>query len=317
MTGKDQRSRQARRGRRGAREPEEAQPGLAEASSPPPTPAAADPPLPPAAAPMLPAAALRQPAMPVIGEDSQLEAGAKEGAAIEGPARSPTQRLLAKVPTPVRSPKSTDAMHKGLGPEPWSAADSAVLPATSAAKGGYREWLQARGQQAMQRSLMQGLSPGGRSQAPPPPPASPAPCPGALAGVLSVPSGPAQVQLQPWFGPGAALPPAGCGRPAMLLPGCSATATPLSGQQSPMAFGSLSHGGCTPTSAASSPAAAFGLCIQPQPVMATAAAAINQPPAECNQQELMAALMPGGFSGLDCQQIAEQLRAAAPCCYDD
>jgi hypothetical protein len=42
------------------------------------------------------------------------------------------------------------------------------------------------------------------------------------------------------------------------------------------------------------------------------------PPQEAGEQEqLMAAVMPEGFSGLDKETIAQRLRAAAPCSYDD
>lgn len=260
--------------------------------------------------------------------------------------RSPAQKLLGKVPTPSRSPRANEAIKmassavggadrfgaSALGPEPWGA--DAEKPAVPAAKGGYREWLQARGQQAMQRSLMQG---GGRHQGMPASPVPPAACPGPL---LTTSAGTApQVHLQRWFGPGGldysatggsqpAVAFSACGRPPLLLPGIapagqlaySAPATPLSAQPSPLAsplaFGTLSQ--MSPVGDGSTTAS-----LGTQPPTPTSAGSWQEGSAnatqqkECNQEELMTMLMPGGLGGLDSHQLAEQLRAVAPCSYED
>lgn len=354
-------------------------------------PLAATTPAPPLLPPVLPPAALQPPAaLPTIDEEKRLGAAAsKKASAAEGPARSPAHAVLTKVPTPVRSPKAMDLPNDttprsqgggpvdssrfsmpspARGPEPWGLQAPA---ASVAAKGGYREWLQARGQQAMQRSLLQGSSPANRTQAsvPPPahPPSAPAPCPGAVSGVLSslgappaAPAAPPQpqmvtwgvagdLQMQQWFGaPNVEMSPmggqqaplgfGGCGQQSLVLPGCGqqsplafssacqqSAGAPMSGQQSPMAYsacgqqaslpftgGNCQQGMATPIASQQSPIAFGGICQQNIGVPSG-----QQTPKECNQSELMAALMPGSLSGMDGEQLAAQLRAAAPCCYDD
>lgn len=353
MTGKDQRSRQGRRGRRGGRDSDDAalqvsaieeSDGASSQQLPSPRSssesqeAEATPPTNGAPSPTSPKSAA---ALPTIFEGKRLEEEDKKAASAPTTGtRSPTHKLLAKVPTPVRSPRSDDITSKNAGaadrssanargPEPWGAADVA-------AKGGYREWLQARGQQAMQRSLMQG-APGARQQGAPSPPVSPAACP-AVAGVLAAPAAGPQVHLQRWFGAGGLeLSPANSpqsavafsSRPPVLLPGTAsplsyaAPAAPLNGQPSPLGFGALSQPTLTYHSS-TAPTAAFGVPTQPPtPTMASnwpegsAAAAQQSGQKECNQEELMALLTPGGLNGLDSIQLAAQLRAVAPCSYED
>jgi hypothetical protein len=67
---------------------------------------------------------------------------------------------------------------------------------------------------------------------------------------------------------------------------------------------------------------AFGGCLPPTPAPETPIAAQQEillpTPTENNEQEqLMAAVMPEGFSGLDKETIAQRLRAAATCTYED
>ena len=101
----------------------------------------------------------------------------KKASALEALPRPSTHTLLSMVPTPARAAKSSSEETKSgkelskslesspvskrgsagvaLGPEPWGLPDSSSLPLAHqhGAKAGYREWLQARGQIAMQRSL--------------------------------------------------------------------------------------------------------------------------------------------------------------------
>jgi len=306
----------------------------------------------------------------------------KKAAALEALPRPSQHALLSMVPTPNRSPKQrtgdvstslesspaskrggtkeTNAFHMSArgssGPEPWGLPDPSQPPTPQhGSKAGYREWLQARGQMAMQRSL------GGTSSRPPclpstaTGPSSSVPAPLPLAAVTPGPTSPVSwggmqgdVQLQ-WFGApspemspvaaGAGQQPAMgfgvCNPPQLMLPGCSQTSaafgcpqqspmtpvagglqgTPVYNQQTPVA----SPMACSQLTPMASQMA-FGGVLPPTPAPDTPVAA--QPellaPSENNDQEqLMAAVMPEGFSGLDKETIAQRLRAAAPCSYDD
>lgn len=259
-----------------------------------------------------------------------------------------------------------------LGPEPWGLPDASLPPTPQhGAKAGYREWLQARGQMAMQRSLgstarpqHSSTAPGQSSHVPVPLPlatAVPGPAPSVNWGSMQ-----GDMQLQ-WFSPAAAsqdLTPVGagaaqqpalgfgvCSQPTLMLPGCPQTpvangclqqsltgpqsaqvygpptpvATPMGcSQASPMAFA-----GCHPSTPVSSHPSTAHYSFFPQgpetPVAGQQellAPIVPQqdllPPQEdCEQEQLMAAVMPEGFSGLDKETIAQRLRAAAPCSYDD
>jgi len=291
------------------------------------------------------------------------------------------------VPTPTRSPKSrtgevgtslesspaskrggnkeTNAFHMpprgSSGPEPWRLPDPSQPPTPQhGAKAGYREWLQARGQMAMQRTL------GGTARPPPLPStatgqASPVPVPLPLAAVTPGPTSPVSwggmqgcsgdVQLQ-WFGApapspemspvaaGAGQQPAMgfgvCSQPHLMLPGCSQTSVAFFGcpQQSLMTpvgggmQGATVYNQQTPVAtpmacSQASPMAshmAFGGCLPPTPAPETPVAALQEllaPNDNSEQEQLVAAVMPEGFSGLDKETIAQRLRAAAPCSYDD
>lgn len=311
----------------------------------------------------------------------------KKASALGALPRPSTHTLLSMVPSPARSPKSrtgevssslessptskrggnkeTNAFHLpsrgssgATGPEPWGLPDPLQPPTPNhGAKAGYREWLQARGQMAMQRSL------GGTARPPLPSTATgqansvPATLP--LAAVTPGPTSPVScspwggmqgdVQLQ-WYGaptaspemspctPGAGAAPLGfgvCNQTQLMLPGCSQTSVAFGcPQQSPM----TPVGGGMPSAqvynpqtpvassmACSSPMAshmAFGGCLPPTPAPETPIAAQQEillpTPTENNEQEqLMAAVMPEGFSGLDKETIAQRLRAAATCTYED
>jgi len=311
------------------------------------------------AAVLLPAAAL-----PTIEEDQRMTATAassptsKKAASVETPARSPVHLLLSKVPTPTRSPCASDfaaeataargaggqspassrfGMPPQRGPEPWCLSDP-LAPAPPTPKGCYREWLQARGQQAMQRSVLNGQQPatGARQQVPQPSLPLPQQQAVALQAATWAVSGEASpmVQLQHWLAAGTEMSPVAahqqspvafgtCGqqRPTLTLgpAGCGHQLSQVgvgAGQLSPAAFGACGpqgaafgacqQGSATPLAGQQSPTA-FGIC---QP-------GAQSPAQERSQQEILAALVPGGFSRLNGEQLAEQLRAAAPCCYDD
>eukprot|EP00930_Biecheleria_cincta_P070244 TRINITY_DN57897_c0_g1_i1.p1 TRINITY_DN57897_c0_g1~~TRINITY_DN57897_c0_g1_i1.p1 ORF type:complete len:342 (+),score=73.90 TRINITY_DN57897_c0_g1_i1:51-1076(+) len=236
------------------------------------------------------------------------------------------------------------------GPEPWA------LPSESAASGipevrtNYRERLQARGQQAMNRSL--------GASSPVPLPASPAATVpgvshGPLAGLLgSVPPLPqpapppawvADVQ-PPWFAP-----PTPEAQPPLMIPGLcrqGSLGTDCLGQQSPHGDGyqmmrcgqgmMSPHTGSSESTAASPMGAAFGMGSFGQPLQMMP----DQVPAQMMQHQqlispqnaqpiqsphqlgsmshdqMMAAMLPWSL-GMDNEHLAAQLKAAANCCYED
>lgn len=318
----------------------------------------------------------------------------KKASALEALPRPSTHSLLT-VPTPGRSPKSSSevgaslenspASQKGgdvetnvfympqhgdrspsgaagstMGPEPWGLPDAAApQPGT---KAGYREWLQARGQLAMQRSL------GGNARQQPPTLAagqvSTVPAQLQLATSAPGPSSPVSwgnmqgdMQLQ-WFstpaptgtGQSSTLGFGGCSQPPLMLPGCPQTPVgygcPQQSSMNPMGSGPVSapvYGPQTPVGtplacSQASPLAshmAFTGCHPSTPVSSLPTAAhfsffpqgpetpvadqqeLLPPQESCEQEQLMAAVLPEGFSGLDKETIAQRLRAAAPCSYDD
>mmetsp|Transcript_100856 Transcript_100856/g.200363 ORF Transcript_100856/g.200363 Transcript_100856/m.200363 type:complete len:356 (+) Transcript_100856:58-1125(+) len=308
----------------------------------------------------------------LVEEEHRL--ASKKASALEALPRPSTHNLLTMVPTPVRSPKSSSedmgtslenspASKQGgnveanvfympqhgsaLGPEPWGLPDASLPPVLQpGAKAGYREWLQARGQMAMQRSL------GGTARPPLP---STAPLP--LAAVTPGPTSPVSwggmqgdVQLQWYSAPapspemspvaaGAGQQPAlgfgVCSQPQLMLPGCSQSSVAFGcPQQSPMTSvgsglqGTTVYNQQTPVASPvacsqASPMAshmAFGGCLPSSPAPETPVAVQQEvlaPNENSEQEQLMAAVMPEGFSGLDKETIAQRLRAAAPCSYDD
>jgi len=329
----------------------------------------------------------------------------KKASALEALPRPSTHTLLSMVPTPARAAKSSSEETKSgkelskslesspvskrgsagvaLGPEPWGLPDSSSLPLAHqhGAKAGYREWLQARGQIAMQRSLGSTARPQHSATAPGQGSHMPAPLP--LASAVPGPSSPVNwgnmqgdMQLQ-WFSAAApsqdmtpvaagaaqqqALGFGVCSQQPLMLPGCPQTpvanggclqqspmqpvgtgpqsaqvygpqtpvATPMGcSQASPMAS-HMAFAGCHPSTPVSGHPSAAHYSFFPQgpetPVAGQlellAPVAPQQeliPPQEgCEQEQLMAAVMPEGFSGLDKETIAQRLMEAAPCSYDD
>jgi hypothetical protein len=319
--------------------------------------------------------------LPTIDEEKGLVTDpATDVAAVKAP-----RSILHALPTPSRGRASLQAaelasaattVRSGAkGPEPWNHSSTASQPGQ---RGGYRELLQLRGQQAMQRSLKQGLvnrttaqaSPSGGTASPVsqmPSQASPPAMPWSPAAAAS------GLQLQQWLGAQALVSSAtqqpqmvpGCGQQLPLVfGGCPQTPTPspVAGQQSPGAFAScpqqqLVFGAChqlTPSTGSQASPATFSDCSQGSTPLAgqqmlgfgdcsqgTTPVAGQQPQqlvgfadlvhghqqafapdctqgsaSSSGQQELMATLMPDA-SCFNREQIAEQLRAAVPCCYDD
>jgi len=126
-----------------------------------------------------------------------------------------------------------------------------------------------------------------------------------------------------------------CSQPQVMLPGCAQTSVAFGcPQQSPMTpVGGGLQGApvYNPQTPVASPMAcsqapplsshmAFGGCLSanqaPETPVATQQELVT-PNENCEQEQLMAAVMPEGFSGLDKETIAQRLRAAAPCSYDD
>lgn len=239
----------------------------------------------------------------------------------------------------------------------------------------YREWLQARGQQAMQRTMTGGgsnMSPAASVASPtasphtgqilsslPPGQAALPPCPplpmSAPAGPDPMmpwghvqpplrqpplqqlpPQPPMQPQMhqppmqQPWCPspggldmpyapaghmgayqqPAPTLPPSALARVPPLEEACGQQSPMMSmmspcGMAPPMNGGDLMCGPLTPSTAAPSPVApATQLAIPPFAGE------------RWSQEEVVAQLMPG-ILGMDKQQLAQQLRDAAECVYDD
>mmetsp|Transcript_43057 Transcript_43057/g.82540 ORF Transcript_43057/g.82540 Transcript_43057/m.82540 type:complete len:382 (+) Transcript_43057:63-1208(+) len=334
----------------------------------------------------------------LVEEEHRL--ASKKASALEALPRPSTHNLLTMVPTPVRSPKSSSedmgtslenspaskqggnveanvfympqhgdrspssATGSALGPEPWGLPDASLPPVLQpGAKAGYREWLQARGQLAMQRSL------GGNARNQPSSAAagqaSPVPAQLQLATAAPGPSSPVSwgnmqgdMQLQ-WFstpaptpemspvaagtGQSSALGFGVCNQSPLMLPGCPQTpvgygcpqqtsmptmssgppSAPVYGPQtpvgSPLAASHMAFAGCPPSTPVSNHPSAAHFSFFPQgPETAIAAQQELVPPQEsCEQEQLMAAVLPDDFSGLDKETIAQRLRAAAPCSYDD
>lgn len=211
-------------------------------------------------------------------------------------------------------------------PEPWA------LPSESAASGlhevrtNYRERLQARGQQAMNRSL--------GASSPVHLPASPVatvPCVSQMpnAGLLGpVPPLPqpapppawgGDVQ-SPWFAP-----PTPEAQPPPMIPGLcrqGSLGTDILGQQSPHGDGyqmmrcgqgiMSPHTGSSQSTTASPMGAAFGMAglANAQPIQSP------QSSGSISHDQMMAAMLPWSL-GLDNEHLAAQLKAAANCCYED
>jgi len=219
--------------------------------------------------------------------------------------------LLRSLPTPSRSrmqppraalPSSSPTNGTSRGPEPWDLPN----PEASSQSSSYRELLQLRGQQAMQRSRV-------RDIAPTPAPATPA----RLAPIMEVPnpalgtntSCSAPLMMPPnawlplqqaWFVDGAvpqqqAVHQMQAPCPVEQLCGAGASG---SGQHMPVITVPCNAG-----------------CQYSPPVTPQASAAASSCSSPWSPQEMMTTLM--GSGAFDEQQIAEALRAAAPCEYED
>lgn len=336
---------------------------------------------------VLPPAPSEQPMLPMhmIAEDCMLVHGAESNCCNSDPPalKSPGHSILNRLPTPVRSPKSTEyldgspvqhaqfqsgmgenrfclsptaSMQQGArGQEPWGAGENFAAPQTQ--KGGYREWLQARGQQAMQRTF----GPGQNASARPPMPIA-AGQQGAtgIMEALTAPSSqvtswgsPNDMPMQQCYGTSAldlspmmydsssphlsyqqgSVTPVNCQQTQQLtfFPGST---TPVNSQQAPISFFGCQQGPPTPPM---TPMAAMGFNACQQPPLPSVNSQANfstcpqEPPALVNddqiiktcssnslsQEDLIATVMPEAFA-LDREQIAQQLRAAADSCvYED
>lgn len=207
------------------------------------------------------------------------------------PARRRTASNVAALPQSMTAPPS--------GPAPWELPDSA---ATTSQQSGYRELLQLRGQNAMHRSRISGSSP------PPPPPVTAATLDSALAGqqvsasALWCMGNEATMQqvhmpschFQPMVGTAVDGAGAQWNPTQLMLPIPSRHDAPLL-QPVPLSQQALPP--WTSRSLDGSPSSCVG--------------------SPCSPQELMTTLMGSGAFAFDDQQIAEALRAAAPCVYDD
>lgn len=234
-------------------------------------------------------------------------------------------------------------------PQQWQCPGGGVGATAGADSGGYRERLQARGQQAMRRSANQqqqqpGLLGAGLALAPsaPPPAFSPAsavpPPPTAAAPSLGPPSPAnnapaacpyamlnAMQQFQQWLGTAGGLQQVGMmpngSQQASMMPNCSPQSMAMMGGCSPTAALQLPLGAtaCGPSPMGSptnsvdlTPAMALGGGQTPFP-MGTPLGSACSP----SSQELLATVMPHAFC-MDNAQIEAQLRAAAAdCTYDD
>lgn len=231
-----------------------------------------------------------------IDEDGGLVAGSAAGAA-SAKAGAP-RSLLRSLPTPARSRAAAlQARAARGGPEPWNLPAASAPAEASGRTSSYRELLQLRGQQAMHRSLR--TSAASRAS---PTAAAASPTagvalanPAALLAAVPV-QAPAPAPATPLFlAPAVAA--AAAQQQAIAIPACS--------PQLPFftVGGACQLGQLSPTSGQQSPSAAFG--SRPECAMP-----LSRP------EELMATLLPGARS-LDKEQIAEQLAAAVPSCYDD
>lgn len=245
-------------------------------------------------------------------------------------APQPGNMLLSALPTPGRaSPRQGPLM-------PWElVGDAARRPVAAPGSCSYRDRLQARGQQAMHRSMYQGHA---------------AEAPWHAAAELrpqQLPweyhhqqpfqqqqhqhyQLPPQPHQQPWVHE-AAMPGGGDQARAVQSPSCVMATSPLSTSPlstSPLATSPLATSPVATSPAAPAPIAPGGACLT-LPLMAPESGCVSTMPvggaqqsplAGCgggmSPQELLATIMPQGcFFNSD--EVAEQLRAAAPCEYED
>jgi len=226
------------------------------------------------------------------------------------------QSTLRNVPTPSRGKNGLarkDSAELNSSPvgsnavlAPWD-----LKPAEAVANGqsAYREMLQMRGQQAMQRSRL-------RTTLPTPPPASPArlmPIVEMQGADHSTYSSHAAAPASPWMGT--------CSLPTGAFFMDASTRQQALPQVPPLPVPSVLEQLCGPgadgTASMStvSPNMPFPQGTPPvTPHSSTTTAACESP---CTPQELMHTLMGSGAFAFDDQQIAEALKAAAPCVYDD
>merc|ERR1740121_1791521 len=100
------------------------------------------------------------------------------------------------------------------------------------------------------------------------------------------------------------------GAPQLQFSNCQ---TPMNGQQSPMSFGQQ-----TPLGFSSCPQGfATPLAGQQSPMSFQMPMAPGQSTPKSQEEMMLAQMMSGAFNGLDGEQVAHQLRAAAPEVYDD
>lgn len=201
-----------------------------------------------------------------------------------GSVRAVDHSILRKLPTPmqrrsvVRAAGPSDAMAQC--PEPWVVQEPWLSQSSLVPKSSYRERLQARGQKAMQHSLQQ-----------------------ATSGSPVQPTATRQTLM--WFG---GLGCEGAQLPADPLPrGFERLQWPCE-EHAPATFVSTMFQGYPPYAGT----AASGW----MPSMSSPIAPTQASNATWSQQDLMATLMPAA-SHLPKEEIAAQLRAAAPCSYDD
>lgn len=306
--------------------------------------------------PQLPIEAVRRLPTPARGQASNISSSANSNGAISARSSGSKGPEPWGLPSAAAGPAGSCELPAPpqQQPQPWGAAEQS---------GGYRERLQARGQQAMRLSQRQQqqqpgcagpLGTGGLTlapSAPPPaytptagvPPPPPTAAPSAPPAAPACPGGPpspanaacpwamlgAVQQLQQWFGTAGmqsgmqqvGMMPNGS-QQASLMPGCNPQSLMLGGGCSPAAL-QLPAGSCgpspmgSPTNASElsfpvTPAAAMSGGGRTPLMVGTPCAGACSP----SQEELMATLMPDAFC-LDRSQIEAQLRAAAPCIYDD
>jgi len=238
----------------------------------------------------------------------------------------PNEALL-RLPTPSRSfpredtyegayqqvPPVPGTPSSHLGPEPWGFPDASMSPASN-----YRERLQARGQQAMQRSMY-----GGGSGMPGTPTSAHTPVNSktSLLGTVPMPSPPQPQALQQapspvtsqWAQQPQQMPAFGVTGLDMSVmnqfsPGGLSPHTFSQASCTPQTFGSA--GGCSSQVLDSSSCVPHGFSFPRSPQLPSGNGFGNQ------QQDLVAHLMPELLM-MDRERLAEQLRLAAPTCYDD
>eukprot|EP00446_Apocalathium_sp_SHHI-4_P024008 CAMPEP_0177272086 /NCGR_PEP_ID=MMETSP0367-20130122/65884_1 /TAXON_ID=447022 ORGANISM="Scrippsiella hangoei-like, Strain SHHI-4" /NCGR_SAMPLE_ID=MMETSP0367 /ASSEMBLY_ACC=CAM_ASM_000362 /LENGTH=317 /DNA_ID=CAMNT_0018728207 /DNA_START=19 /DNA_END=969 /DNA_ORIENTATION=+ len=261
----------------------------------------------------------RVPEMSAVSSTSSAEMASK-GVEQSRSAQCVPQAEVRSLPTPMRRQQGPLKVAK-QAPLPWSNNDLWAAGSGGTSKGSYRERLQARGQEAMQRSFAANMGPG-----------MPATLPPAASPMMYMMSG-GSYGASPMVPPPPMAPP----QPWELAAAAACVGTPMGSEASLMGFPGLQQPWAPQPSWQLAPGRDASLRAMQIPQTGgwadsndmsaqqqweapmTPMSSNNSPTfhaAPWTQDTLMAALMPA-VTHMDPEELAAQLRAAAPETYDD